>query len=157
MKRVVLSAFLLMGLCNVAHAQQEGFRVGAHGGFPLSDASDFSSFNVGVDASYLFKINDKIAGGLATGYSTFLGKDGFDDYSYIPVAASFRMPQGKKFFYTADVGYAVATTKDADGGLYVVPKIGWTNNKLDVLVFYKSVNAGDASVASIGLGVGYKL
>ena len=51
MRKLLFSALVLIGLCNVANAQNEGFRVGVSGGIPLSDASDFSSFNAGVDAS----------------------------------------------------------------------------------------------------------
>lgn len=156
MKKLVFLALVLIGLCNVANAQNEGFRVGLSGGIPLSDASDFSSFNVGVDASYLFNVTEKFAAGVATGYSTFLGKDGFDDYSFIPVALSLRSNFGESIFYTADIGYAVATTKDAEGGLYLLPKAGWTNGKWDAFIFYKSIDADEVSVSSLGLGAAYK-
>ncbi|MDR6966579.1 hypothetical protein J2X31_000577 [Flavobacterium arsenatis] len=156
MKKLLFSALLLIGLCNVANAQLDGFRVGVSGGLPLSDASDISSFNVGVDASYLFGITDTFAAGVATGYSTFLGKDGFDDYSFIPVALSLRAGYGSSIFYTADIGYAVATTTDAEGGLYLLPKAGWTNGQWDAFIFYKNIDADDVSVASIGVGAAYK-
>ncbi len=156
MKKLLFSALLLTSLCNLANAQHEGFRIGLNGGIPLSDASDFSSFNAGVDASYLYGFSDTFAAGVTTGYSTFLGKDGFDDYSFIPVALSLRAGFGSNIFYTADIGYAVATTKDAEGGLYLLPKAGWTNGQWDAFVFYKNIDAKEVTVASIGLGIAYK-
>lgn len=156
MKKLILSV-LLIGFGSTAEAQQDGFRLGAHAGVPLSDASDISSVNLGIDASYLYGIADSIAIGVASGYSTFLGKDDFDGYSFIPVAASLRGGYGESIFYTADLGYALALTDGADGGFYIQPKLGWTNSRIDAFVFYKSISADGASLGAVGAGIAYKL
>lgn len=157
MKNLLLSTLFLVGLATVAHSQQQGLRIGAHAAIPLSDASDFSSVNLGADASYLFDITDKFALGAATGYSAFLGKDDFDTYSFVPIAVSGRASYGKNIFYAADIGYALALNTDADSGLYYQAKLGWTNNTIDAFIFYKGISTSDVSLAAIGVGVAYKL
>ncbi|RYZ28299.1 MAG: hypothetical protein EOO10_10055 [Chitinophagaceae bacterium] len=156
MKNLIWSA-LLIGFCSTAEAQQDGFRLGAHAGIPLSDASDVSSAKLGIDASYLYSITDRVAIGVASGYSTFLGKDDFDGYSFVPVAASLRGGYGDSIFYTADLGYALALTEGADGGVYIQPKLGWTNSRIDAFVFYQSISADGASLGAVGAGIAYKL
>jgi len=157
MKKLLLSVLVLVGFCIKAQAQQEGFRLGAHAGIPLSDASDVSSAHLGIDASYLYGVTDRLAIGVASGYSTFLGKDDFDGYSFVPVAASLRGGYGDSIFYTADFGYALALTDDAEGGFYIQPKLGWTNSRIDAFVFYKSISADGASLGAVGAGIAYKL
>lgn len=156
MKKLFFTVLLAVGVCTMAQAQQKGLRLGVHAGIPLSDASDVSSFNLGVDASYLFDINENIALGAATGYSTFFSKDDFENYSYIPVAVSARGAFSWSIFYTADLGYAVALEEDAKGGLYYQGKLGWAFSKVDVFAFYKGIEADKSSLASIGVGVAYK-
>ncbi|MEP6929501.1 MAG: hypothetical protein ABI850_05790 [Flavobacterium sp.] len=157
MKKILFTAAFLFGFSLVSQAQNEGFHLGGHVGLPLSDASDFSSVNVGADANYLFGISDNFALGVATGYSAFLGKDDFDTYSFIPVAVSARANYSDSIFYAADVGYAVALDSDTDGGLYYQGKLGWTNSTLDIFAFYKGISADSSNISSVGLGVAVKL
>lgn len=158
MKKLLFTFLFLSVFGLTVHAQNDGFRLGAHGGFPFSDAKDFSSFNFGLDASYLFPIKNNIAIGAATGYSSFIGKDDFDSYSFLPVAVSGRVDTSlKNIFYTADVGYAIAFDTDTDGGLYYQVKTGWTKNNIDIFAFYKGISADGTSISSFGLGVAYKL
>lgn len=131
-------------------------RAGIHGGLPLSDAKDFSSVNAGADMSYHFRIKDNIAIGAATGYSTFAGKDDFGNYSFVPIAFSGRVAHEFHLFYGGDVGYAVALEDGADGGLYYLTKIGWSNKVVDIYLSYKGVSAKDDSLSAIGLGFAYK-
>ncbi len=84
-KLLVLGAFALLG--GAAQAQ-EGFKIGGHIGVPVSDASDVSSFTLGVDAAYMWNITKGLDLGVTTGYSHFFGKDHFDDFGFIPVAVS---------------------------------------------------------------------
>ena len=157
MKKLLLSTFLFICFIAASNAQQGGFRVGGHAGIPLSDASDFSSFNIGADATYHWNISEKFALGAATGYAVFMGKDDFDNYSFIPVAASARAGYGKSIFYTADLGYAVATDSDTDGGLYLQAKLGWTNSAIDAFIFYKNISADNASLGALGIGIAFKI
>lgn len=157
MKKILFSFLFIAGFSLAVHAQHDGFRVGAHGGFPLSDAADFSSFNIGADANYLFNVTENLALGASTGYSTFLGKDDFESYSFVPVAVSGRTGYGDNIFYAADVGYAIALEDDTEGGLYYQAKFGWTNSSIDAFAFYKGISADGNSISSLGLGVAFKL
>lgn len=157
MKKLFFTVLFLTAFGGIVQAQQKGLRLGAHGGIPLSDASDVSSFNLGLDASYLFDLTENIALGGATGYSTFFSKDDFDNYSYVPVAVSLRGAFSWSIFYTADVGYAAALESDAKGGLYYQAKLGWAFDKFDVFAFYKGIDADNSSLQAIGAGVAYKL
>lgn len=157
MKKLFCYVLVLAGLSFTAQAQQKGLRLGAHAGIPLSDASDVASFNLGVDASYLFDVTENIALGPATGYSTFFSKEDFENYSYLPIAVSARGAFSWSIFYTADVGYAAALEQDAKGGLYYQAKLGWAFGKLDVFGFYKGIDADGSSLGAIGAGVAYKL
>ena len=156
MKKSFLTILVLLSLCFEVQAQQEGLRLGTHIGLPMSDASDVSSFHLGVDASYLFDVTENLAVGAATGYSTFFSKNDFDNYSYVPVAASVRGAFSWSIFYTADLGYAVALEDGAKGGLYYQGKLGWAFGKVDVFGFYKGIFEDDASLDAIGAGVAYK-
>ncbi|MES2485378.1 MAG: hypothetical protein V4581_05425 [Bacteroidota bacterium] len=155
--KTFLSITCFLAFTVIGFAQQDGFRLGAHGALPIGKASDVSSFNVGADASYLWQVHEIVAIGVATGYSTYLGKKDFDNYSFVPVAFSGRVKQGESLFYTADVGYAIALQDGADGGLYYQGKIGWTNSKLDIFIFYKGVSSDGNSLDCIGAGLAFKI
>lgn len=142
----------------------QDIRVGVHAGFPVGDASDVSSFNLGIDgAVYFYKVKNFLDLGIATGYSRFFGKTEtvygvdftYDDFGYIPIAASGRGNFDHSIFYTADIGYGIGLN-NADGGLYYQGKIGWMKDNFDLFGFYRGIS-DNISVASIGVGVAYKL
>jgi hypothetical protein len=148
--------FLILGLL-FTHglSAQEGFRVGGHVGIPVGDASDFSSLNIGVDATYLWQVNETLALGAASGFSIFMGKDDFSNYSFIPVAASARVTYPKNWFYVADLGYAVALEDGTDGGFFLRPKLGYTTGNTDFFIFYQSISESGINVSSFGAGVAF--
>lgn len=158
MKKVLLiAAFAVFGMMSAQ--AQEGFRVGANVGFPIGDAGDVSSLSAGVDFSYLWNISGDFDLGVATGYTNFFGKKEdfnggsftYDDFGFIPVAAAARYSFNESWFVAADLGYAVSTTKDADGGFYYQPKVGWHGEAFEVFAFYKGISiSGDEESASIG-------
>jgi hypothetical protein len=158
MKKVlVIFAFLLGGmLCMNA---QGTFRIGAHLGLPTGDTSDFSNFTYGLDGSYLWPIDDMFSAGVATGYSSYSGKDDYDNYSFIPIAATGRADFAETWFGALDLGYAIATSDNGDGGFYYQPKIGWSDGKVDVFVFYQGISVKDATfdVSAFGVGGAFKL
>lgn len=149
---LVLTILFTQGL-----SAQEGFRAGGHVGIPVGDASDFTSLNIGVDATYLWQVNEMLALGATSGFSIFLGKDDFSDYSFIPVAASARVTYPKNWFYVADLGYALALEDGADGGFFLRPKLGYTTGNVDFFIFYQSISETGISIASFGAGVALSL
>jgi len=165
MKKILLSAIAFMAFGFAAQAQEGGFQAGIHLGAPMGDAGDFSSFNFGVDVSYLWAVGDDFSAGLTTGYTHFLGKDydtGFgevkaDDFGYIPVAATGQY-SFDAFFVGADLGYAIyAGSGDGDGGFYYQPKVGYhIAEKLDLYVGYKGISVDGGSVSALTVGAAYK-
>ncbi|MCI9844580.1 hypothetical protein [Flavobacterium pectinovorum] len=158
---LALTVFVCSGL--TVNAQE--LRVGALAALPAGDASDVSSFNAAVDASlYFIKINENLSLGATTGYSRFFGKtetvDGldidYDDFSFIPIAASGRGLFGKHLVYVADIGYA-AGLDDVGGGLFYQAKFGWTNTKIDAFLIYNGISAKESDITVLGLGVSFKI
>ncbi len=70
-KLLLLGAFASLGFA--ASAQTTGqFKIGANVGIPVGDASNVSSFTMGVDAAYQWRLAPNFDLGLATGYQHFL-------------------------------------------------------------------------------------
>jgi len=158
MNRLILVfACMLTGLLSM-NAQGD-FRAGAHLGLPMGDTSDFTSFTIGADLSYLWNIDDMFSAGISTGVSTYSGKDDFESYSFIPLLASGRAEFSEMWFGGLDLGYAIALEEDTDGGFFYQPKVGWTNGELDIFVYYQGISVSDGAfdVTSIGVGGAFKL
>lgn len=164
-KLFLVGALALFGAMN---AQTTGnFKLGAHVGLPTGDAGDAFSFNAGVDVAYTWKIAENFDLGVATGYSQYFWKSDVKDAlesigidvpnaGFIPIAATGQYAFGKGFFLGADLGYAISTAKDSDGGFYYQPKVGYTfQEKNDLYISYKGIS-NDGSISSINLGYAYR-
>ena len=73
MKKIILTAAAVFAF-SFANAQDGGFKLGAHLGLPMGDFKDAYSLNIGADVAYVWNISDKFDAGVATGYTTYLGK-----------------------------------------------------------------------------------
>lgn len=137
-KLLLVGAFALLGSAVNA---QEGFKLGGHIGIPVADASDVSSFTLGVDASYMWNITKGLDLGVASGYSHFFGKDNFDDFGFIPVAVSGKYKfSGAPIFVGLDLGYAISVKDGMDGGFYAQPKFGYQMSKGELYIGYQSIS-----------------
>lgn len=126
---------------------QEGFKLGAHIGAPTTDNS---SFTLGLDAAYRWNLAKGFDLGVATGYSHYIAKSHNypggsvkgDDFGFIPVAVS-----GKYSFSKApigvglDLGYAISTANNVNGGLYVLPKFFYNMPTGELYAGYQSVSS----------------
>lgn len=132
---------------------QEGFKLGGHIGVPTTDNS---SFTLGLDAAYRWNIAKGFDLGVATGYSHYIAKSydypagsdypggsvKGDDFGFIPVAVS-----GKYSFSRApigvglDLGYAISTADNVNGGLYALPKFFYNMPTGELYVGYQSVSS----------------
>lgn len=135
-------------------------KVGLTAGIPVGDASDVSSFTLGADVRGQYLFNPNIAIGIASGYTNYFGKDGFDDFGIIPVAGFFRYyftPDG--LFLGTDVGYGVLTNvENNNGGLYVNPQIGYHNRDWNFYAYYQNTFAeNDVDLQNVGVGVTYNI
>jgi hypothetical protein len=138
-KLLLLGAFALLG--GVAQAQ-EGFRLGGHIGAPLGDASDASSVTLGIDAAYMWNITKGLDIGVTTGYSHFFGKDRFDDFGFVPIAASGKYKFDKiPLFVGLDLGAAISTKDYINSGLYVAPRVGYQMKRAELYLGFQNVSS----------------
>lgn len=168
MKKFLL-LFAALGFFGLAKAQDgSGFRIGAHGGLPIGNASDVWSFNFGADVSYLFEVAPRFQAGLTSGYSHYLGKDRqilstvtvrISDLRLIPIAATGRFEITPAFFVAGDIGYGIFVGDDepsrGGGGFYYQPKVGYSAPKFDLYAGYKAISV-DGKVGSVNLGISFK-
>lgn len=171
MKKLILSSlFVVVGI--VSANAQNGFKVGAHLGFPVGDASDYYGMNFGVEATYLYPISDVFHLGGTAGIDVFSGKEvtgtglRIKNLTLLPIAISGQLDFLDQFFAAADLGYAFSLSKNYDGGFYFQPKGGWQDDTWQTFLFIKAISS-DVDVASpyygnystittIGVGGAYK-
>ncbi|MCI3935954.1 hypothetical protein MQX03_02010 [Chryseobacterium aahli] len=164
-KILLLGAFALFG--SLANAQS-GFKLGGHIGAPVGDAADYASFTLGVDAAYMWNVMKGLDVGVASGYSHFFGKDRWDDFGFVPLAASGKYRfNGLPLFVGLDLGGAISTKDGVDSGLYVYPKVGFQLPKAELYLGYQNIGSErrdfdrdrriDSNFGAINLGVNFFL
>jgi hypothetical protein len=153
---------LLFGLFGYANAQE--IKGGFHGGFPIGDLTDATSFNIGLDVSALFEVYDATKVGVATGYTHFFGKTvdlpvigkvSFEDFGFLPIAAALEYNFTEDMYVGGDLGLAFALSKGTknDISFYFQPKFGYKlTNEIDAFGSLKFIDNGTI----IGVGFGYK-
>ena len=168
MKRVFLAVAVLLTTAT-AMAQESTeitkknswLKAGLNVGVPVGDLSDYSSFVAGLELKGQLMETNHWGIGLTTGYNHFFAKDNFDDFGTIPLGAFLRYyPQSKGFFIGSDLGYSFVTTKNADGGFYVKPQIGYHNYDWNVFGFYNGVLRSDnkgGNIQHVGIGATYNI
>ena len=142
---------------------RSNFKAGVLAGIPVGDASDYSSFALGLDVAHHWGVSELFDAGIATGYIHAFGESNslaggavtyeFEDLQFIPVAAAIRMYPTYEFKFGADVGYALALNENMDGGFYIRPSIGYNitgNTELNVS-YIKVSNEVDFSMVALGL------
>ena len=172
MKKVLLTAaFAVAGMVGVS-AQTSGVEGTVHVGIPVGNASDISSFNVGADLAYLHPISSNFKLGGKVGYDHFVGKDiklnnqtvyTVEDFGFIPLAATAKYEFSNNLFIGGDLGYAIATKSDMDGGLFWQPKFGYSGVNFDVYAGYKGIATSNNygfdkkfNADAVSLGFAYK-
>ncbi|MCX2681480.1 hypothetical protein OOZ15_16110 [Galbibacter sp. EGI 63066] len=164
MKKLLLVVIATLGIAFTTNAQS--FSLGAHLGIPVGDASDFSNFNAGVDATYFVMDFPAVDLGISSGYTHFFTEDyeeggievSVDDISFIPIAASARASLGS-LLIGADLGYGIGVNDGNDGGLYYQGRFGFGLPLVDIYAYYKgfSIDDADVDINSLGVGAAIKL
>ena len=165
-KLFLIAALAVFGFTSA----QEGFKLGAHIGIPVSDAGDASSFSLGLDAAYMWNVGSGFDLGIASGYSHFIGKKynvpggsvRGDDFGFIPIAASGKYRfSGSPISLGLDLGYGISTKDGIDGGLYYQPKVAYNFSQGELYVGYQGINSKigpwDFGVGSVNLGYNFFL
>lgn len=155
MKKIILTIAAVFAF-GAANAQDGAFKLGVHVGLPMGDAEEFTSLNYGVDAAYVWSIADKFKAGVTTGYDAFSGKDGVDDITFVPVAATGQYSFSDKIFGGLDLGYALGISEGNDGGFLYQPKVGYQAEKYEVALGYKGIAVDGTTVSALTLGFNYK-
>lgn len=154
-KLILLIVFTVLSL-TVGHSQSN-WRIGLNVGIPTGDVHDVSTFNFGGDVAYLFDVTDVLSVGPLVGYSHFFGEKDFEDFSFVPLAASGRFSFSDAFFVGADLGYAIAVDKGNDGGFFYRPKLGYNFGNLALIGSYSGIevknNGLSSTFGSINLGI----
>ncbi len=147
------------------YVDRTNFKAGLNAGLPVGDAGDVSSFSLGLDLAYHIGASELLDVGFATGFinafgdTTTLSGGGvsveteFEDFQFLPAAASIRLYPTYEFKFGADVGYAVGINEGNDGGFYLRPLIGYNitgNTELNVSYINIS-NDGSFSIATLGI------
>ena len=144
MKKLLLCAAI--AVFSMSNLNAQGANVGINAGFITGDFSDGYSFNISLDASYLWEVSDQVEAGVATGYSHTLGKDvnGVkpDDVSFLPIAAAGRFNISDDFTVGVDLGYGIGISPDGnDGGFYYAPRVQYSvSESIDIVAAYRGVS-----------------
>ncbi|MES2240009.1 MAG: hypothetical protein V4497_07085 [Bacteroidota bacterium] len=156
MKKIILTVAALFAF-GFANAQSGAFRLGAHVGLPTGDIKDGSSVNLGVDVAYTWSVAEGLDAGITTGYTSYLGKKGWGDASFVPVAATAQFTLTDNWFIGADLGYGIGVNNGNDGGFLYQPKFGYQMDKTGIYVSYKGISVNGGTFSSVNLGVSFKM
>ncbi|MDO6812424.1 outer membrane beta-barrel protein [Tenacibaculum soleae] len=107
-----------------ANAQGQ-FNAGVNLGLPVGDASNVSSFAFGVEANYLFEVSDEFKVGPTASYVHFLGKDGLDAPSFLPLGGAARYSVSDEFVVGADLGLALGMANASGSSFFYRPMVGY--------------------------------
>ncbi len=166
MRKNTLLLVILVMVSFTAIAQsvdRSSFKAGVMAGMPIGDASDYSTFALGLDVAHHWGVSELFDAGIATGFIHAFGESGslgdgaitykFEDIQFIPVAAAIRMYPTYEFKFGADFGYALALNDNMDGGFYIRPSIGYNiTGNTELNVSYISVsNDWNFSMVAVGL------
>lgn len=163
---VLVVAFMAIGFSSMAqYVDRSSFKAGFHAGLPVGDASDVSSFALGLDLAYHWGVSEMFDAGLASGFLNAFGEtesvtvgevtvEGeFGDYQIIPLAAALRLYPTYDFKLGADVGYAVGINEGNEGGFYLRPTMGYNlSGNTELNVSYMNIsNNGNFSMVALGI------
>ena len=136
-KTILLVSIALLGICSVLaqNVDRSSFKAGFNAGLPVADASEISSFSIGLDLNYHWGVSKTFDVGLAAGFINSFSEEEFEDFQFLPVAGSVRIYPTYEFKFGADAGYAIGINDGNEGGFYYRPIIGYNitgNTELNV-------------------------
>lgn len=151
-KLLLVGAVALFGTVSA----QTGFKLGAHVGLPVGDVTTGTSALIGVDAAYMWPVAAEFNFGVATGYSSWLGKSGYDSVSMVPLAVAGQYKFSPQVSLGVDLGYAFLFANGvSDGGFYFQPKVAYHFGPSEVYVGYLGVTQSGSTASAINLGYAY--
>ena len=161
MKKLLLVT--VIAVFSVATLQAQTFKIGATLGLPVADASDISTFVLGIDAYYYFTdIDAFIEIGATAGFRNFFGDDieilgqtvSVDDGQFLPIAAAGRVKIFGLLSGGLDIGYALGINDGNDGGFYVRPVVGFDiADTIELNASYESITDDGVTWGNLNVGV----
>ena len=161
MKKLFLCAAI--AVFSVSAMQAQTFKIGGTVGLPVADASDLSTFVLGIDAYYYFTdIDAFIEIGATAGFRNFFGKDfeffgetiSVDDAQFLPIAAAGRVKIFGLLSGGLDIGYAVGINSGNDGGFYFRPVVGFDiADTIELNASYESISNNGVTLGNLNIGV----
>ncbi|MFC4219119.1 hypothetical protein [Flagellimonas marina] len=163
---LVVIAMIAISFSSMAqYVDRTNFKAGLNAGLPVGDAGDVSSFSLGLDIAYHIGASELLDLGFATGFINAFGdtttisgggvsvETEFEDFQFLPVAASLRLYPTYDFKLGADVGYAVGINEGNEGGFYLRPLIGYNiTGNTELNISYVNINNdGNFSIATLGI------
>jgi hypothetical protein len=168
-KIMIFTAALMISL--TTFAQDKKIKVGAFGAIPIGDTKDVSKTGFGIDASYLFKVSDKLDVGFTTGVSFFGGKKvtvnnednttstyKYSDAKYVPLTGAIRFNATDKFYIGTDLGYAIGIGDNVKGGLHYKPRIGYQiTDRLGINTSFTGLKVKGGTWKTLNFGIEFSL
>jgi hypothetical protein len=161
MKKLFFAAAI--AVFSVTAMQAQTFKLGATLGLPMADASDISTFVLGVDAYYYFTDVDAfIEIGATAGFRNFFGDDieilgqtvEVDDGQFLPLAVAGRVKLFGLLSGGLDIGYALGINDGNDGGFYVRPVVGFDiADTIELVASYESITNDGVTWGNLNVGV----
>ncbi|MBT8239386.1 MAG: hypothetical protein HKP24_13080 [Croceitalea sp.] len=172
MKSIFVTFLVLFIVSLSLHSQvdRSTFKFGIHGGIPVGDAADVSSFTLGLDIIHFWSVSKQFDLGLASGFTNAFGdtdsvtsgnvtaQTGFDNVQFLPLAGAIRLYPTAKFNLGGDLGYAIGVNDGNEGGFYYRPTIAANVGGTTELNVAYTVVQGDVSnwtTLTLGFLIGF--
>ena len=161
-KLALIVCLAFFGLTTFAQDEIKG---GIHFGLPVGDAGDITTFNLGLEFTYLFEISEEVQVGPLIAYShsfgdsidTILGPIDIDDVTFLPIAATGHYNFTDAFWFGLDLGYAIGLNSGNDGGFYYSPRFAYgVTDRIDILAAFRGISVDGGSFDVISLGVDFR-
>jgi hypothetical protein len=161
-KLIVMAAFAVAGLVNA----QTGFKAGVHAGLPIGDAAEYTKFNVGLDASYMFDVAEGFKVGATAGYTVFTGKEQTlsafgitikneaQNINFFTIGGTAQYSFSESIFGGLDLGYAIPNK--GNGAIYFLPKVGYQTEQFEVYAGYRHMSYDVSAIGAVLVGFNYK-
>jgi hypothetical protein len=148
---LAIAAGLFMFTATATQAQTREDAKGVRLGIGISGGitTDKSPFKLayGADLGFQFEVSRELALTATGGYTSFKGKDGVEDYNFIPVKGGVKVfPQIGGLYLSGEAGFGFGTEKDSKESFIYSGGIGYqTAGGFDIGARYEGVTQQRAS------------
>ncbi len=157
----LLALSMLTGLTYGQEDENGGFDgdfyVGLNGGIPVGNNADITSFALSIDLGYTVEVSESIELGLSSGYTNWLGKDDFSNFSFAPLAATGQIELTDDLELGTDIGYAFNLSGGGGGDFYYKPFVALEfADDLEAEASFANVSGDGATFSALQLGIRYE-